>query len=87
MNRYNNGKIYKLVNDVDDEIYVGSTTGTLRAMRLDNLIPGDFITQVGVEERTGTGDYRIKLYDDVRPPFIKFMLLVLGSITTAVGFL
>jgi hypothetical protein len=24
-NRYGNGKIYKLVNDVDDEIYVGST--------------------------------------------------------------
>lgn len=24
-NRYTNGKIYKLVNDVDDEIYVGST--------------------------------------------------------------
>jgi hypothetical protein len=23
--RYNNGKIYKLVNDVDDEIYIGST--------------------------------------------------------------
>jgi group I intron endonuclease len=25
MNRYENGKIYKLVNDVDNEIYVGST--------------------------------------------------------------
>jgi len=25
MNRYENGKIYKLVNDVDGEIYVGST--------------------------------------------------------------
>ena len=25
MNRYNQGKIYKLVNDVDAEIYVGST--------------------------------------------------------------
>jgi len=25
MNRYLNGKLYKLVNDVDDEIYVGST--------------------------------------------------------------
>ena len=24
-NRHSNGKIYKLVNDVDDEIYVGST--------------------------------------------------------------
>jgi hypothetical protein len=30
MNRYNHGKIYKLVNSVDDQIYVGSTTGTLR---------------------------------------------------------
>ena len=25
MNRYHNGKIYKLVNTVDDRIYVGST--------------------------------------------------------------
>jgi hypothetical protein len=25
MNRYNNGKIYKLVNSVDDKIYIGST--------------------------------------------------------------
>lgn len=25
MNRYNNGKVYKLVNTVDDKIYVGST--------------------------------------------------------------
>jgi hypothetical protein len=23
---YENGKIYKLVNEVDDEIYIGSTT-------------------------------------------------------------
>ena len=30
MNRYNNGKIYKIVNNVDDKIYVGSTCGTLR---------------------------------------------------------
>lgn len=28
-NRYSKGKIYKLVNDVDDEIYVGSTCLTL----------------------------------------------------------
>ena len=25
MNRYANGKVYKLINDVDDEIYIGST--------------------------------------------------------------
>jgi len=31
--RYQNGKIYKLVNDVDDEIYVGSTC-TILAKRL-----------------------------------------------------
>lgn len=29
MNRYENCKIYKLVNNVDDEIYVGSTCNTL----------------------------------------------------------
>ena len=29
MNRYNNGKIYKLVNNVNDKIYVGSTCLTL----------------------------------------------------------
>ena len=29
MNRYNNGKIYKLVNTVDDKIYVGSTCMSL----------------------------------------------------------
>jgi group I intron endonuclease len=29
MNKYNNGKIYKLVNTVDDKIYVGSTTQLL----------------------------------------------------------
>ena len=27
--RYKNSKIYKLVNDVDDQIYIGSTTTTL----------------------------------------------------------
>lgn len=30
MVNYVNGKIYKLVNNVDDEIYIGSTCGTLR---------------------------------------------------------
>ena len=30
MVNYLNGKIYKLVNNVDDKIYVGSTCGTLR---------------------------------------------------------
>lgn len=30
LERYQNGKIYKLVNDVDDEIYVGSTCLPLR---------------------------------------------------------
>ena len=30
MVNYRNGKIYKLVNNVDDEIYVGSTCNTLR---------------------------------------------------------
>ena len=29
MNRYNQGKIYKLVNSVDDQIYVGSTCMSL----------------------------------------------------------
>lgn len=29
MNRYNNGKIYKLVNSVDDQIYIGSTCNSL----------------------------------------------------------
>jgi hypothetical protein len=29
-NRYANGKIYKLVNNVDDKIYVGSTCGSLK---------------------------------------------------------
>jgi hypothetical protein len=29
MNRYNHGKIYKLVNSVDDQIYVGSTCNSL----------------------------------------------------------
>jgi hypothetical protein len=29
INRYTNGKIYRLVNSVDDEIYVGSTCSTL----------------------------------------------------------
>ena len=28
-NRYNNGKIYKLVNNVDDKIYIGSSCGSL----------------------------------------------------------
>lgn len=28
-NKYQNGKVYKLVNDVDDKVYVGSTTSTL----------------------------------------------------------
>lgn len=28
-NRYNNSKVYKLVNDCDDEVYVGSTTEPL----------------------------------------------------------
>ena len=30
MVNYQNGKIYKLVNSVDDKIYVGSTCGNLR---------------------------------------------------------
>ena len=30
MVNYSNGKIYKLVNNVDDKIYVGSTCATLR---------------------------------------------------------
>jgi group I intron endonuclease len=30
MVNYANGQIYKLVNNVDDEIYIGSTCGTLR---------------------------------------------------------
>ena len=30
MVNYSDGKIYKLVNNVDDKIYVGSTCGTLR---------------------------------------------------------
>jgi hypothetical protein len=25
INKYHNGKIYKLVNDVDDKVYIGST--------------------------------------------------------------
>jgi hypothetical protein len=29
MNRYENGKVYKLINLVDDQIYVGSTCLTL----------------------------------------------------------
>lgn len=29
MNTYQNGKIYKLINDVDEEIYIGSTIGPL----------------------------------------------------------
>ena len=29
MNRYQNGKVYKIVNDVNDDIYVGSTCLTL----------------------------------------------------------
>jgi group I intron endonuclease len=28
-NKYQNAKVYKLVNDVDDKVYVGSTTSTL----------------------------------------------------------
>ena len=28
-NKYNSGKIYKLVNDVNDQIYIGSTTTSL----------------------------------------------------------
>ena len=28
-NRYNNSKIYKLVNSVDDAFYIGSTTAQL----------------------------------------------------------
>ena len=30
MSNYSRSKVYKLVNDIDDEIYVGSTIGTLR---------------------------------------------------------
>jgi len=33
MNRYNEGKIYKLCNDVDDQIYVGSTCLSLAKRR------------------------------------------------------
>ena len=29
MPNYQNGKIYKLVNDLDDQIYIGSTTQSL----------------------------------------------------------
>lgn len=31
-NRYSNGKIYKLVSDIDDKFFVGSTCMTLRAV-------------------------------------------------------
>ena len=36
MVNYQNGKIYKLVNDVDDEIYVGSTCRTLSKRKGDH---------------------------------------------------
>lgn len=37
MNKYQNGKIYKIVNDVNDECYVGSTTRLL-CQRMTNHI-------------------------------------------------
>lgn len=36
MNRYNNGKIYKLVNSVDDAIYIGSTCMPLAKRKSDH---------------------------------------------------
>jgi hypothetical protein len=30
MSRYSNAKIYKIINSIDDQIYVGSTTQSLR---------------------------------------------------------
>ena len=30
MNEYNNGKIYKIINNIDDIVYIGSTTQTLK---------------------------------------------------------
>ena len=36
MVNYQNGKIYKLVNDVNDDIYVGSTCGTLRLRKSEH---------------------------------------------------
>ena len=38
MSFYDNGKIYKLVNNVDDKIYVGSTCNLLRVKTSHNFI-------------------------------------------------
>ena len=38
MSIYNNGKIYKLVNNVDDKIYVGSTCNLLRVRKNQHKI-------------------------------------------------
>ena len=60
MPNYQNGKIYQIVNDIDDEIYVGSTTKALSARMADhrkalnhktkkNSRFYKFMTQLGVE--------------------------------------
>ena len=38
MSIYDNGKIYKLVNNVDDKIYVGSTCNLLRVRKNQHKI-------------------------------------------------
>jgi len=38
MNKYEHSKIYKIVNDVDDMVYVGSTTHELYERWVDSYV-------------------------------------------------
>ena len=69
MNRYNNGKIYKLVNSVDSEIYIGSTCMPLAKRKSEHKKYSRQFSNRRVYEhliRVGWDNVRIILIEEVQ---------------------
>jgi hypothetical protein len=78
------GSIYERDNHVPRIDTITIPANTVYATELQDLIPGDFITEIGLEVTVATGNIRLKLYDDVngRPTNL---LSQSGSIAAATG--
>jgi hypothetical protein len=59
MNKYNNGKIYKIVCNITDDVYIGSTTKTLK-YRLERHLDSNCISKDIIKN----GDYKIELIEN-----------------------
>src|ERR1700719_1319123 len=64
---YQNGKVYKIVNDTDDEIYVGSTCNTLAKRFGDHKYDAKYKPNIKIYQkmnRIGKEHFRIILIEE-----------------------